>query len=492
MKPHHLLIALALAGTASRAVAAPTDIEARDPSTIIERDGTYYFFATGGGGGRQFSSRDKIHWTPMGAPVPQTPTWLAQAVPGNKDNTVWAPDVAFFGGEYRLYLSYSTLGSNRSAIALATNKTLDPKGWKDAGIVVQSGEQTEFNAIDPSVFRDADGQWWMAFGSYFQGILVTPLDERTGKRAADGALTLIATRPDAPSNPTEGATIYYRDGWYYLFTSWGSIAEGPRSGYEIRVCRSRAPQGPYADKTGRLALQGGGSLFLGSLNDDESGRPYDDQVAPGHAGILREGDSYTLSTTYEWSRFKGGRNAVNVQRLSWDADGWPRAVLDDGPWRIVSRVGTYPVLSAAAATPNLAKAQTQTYEGNAEQKWTLSYVADGYYRVLSAAGGLALGTVGDAATPGASVELAPYRGLDSQQWRARQNEDGTYALMLKAGGGKLALDVPGASLNENTDMKIWKDLHNDAQKWTFHRGLQSARDAQFVPLSAAKETATRP
>ncbi len=464
------LVALAGLGASFNLVAqaAPTDIAMRDPSTLVKRDGVYYIFGTGHGT-PEYSSRDRLTWTPLGPALPQAPLWLSAAVPQNRNDSAWVPDIAFFDGEYHLYSAYSSLGSKRSAIGLATNKTLDPKGWVDQGIVVQSDDALSFNTIDPSVFQDGDGHWWMSFGSHFDGIHVMPLDDRTGKRAANSQLTRIATRPDAPGNAIEASAIYFHDGWYYLFTNWGSCLQGARSTYNIRVCRSRTATGPYEDRTGRRALEGGGSLFLGSAIDDGTGRPFDDQVAPGHAGILRDGDQYFLSTAYEWSRFLNGQTTVNVQTLAWDFAGWPRAVLDNTPFKIVSNLGTHAVLEASNASANGAVVQTDAYEGRALQKWTLKHLGDGYYSITNVASGLVIGTVGGASTPGSKVELAPFQNLDSQKWYARQNEDGTYSLLLKSSNQSVALDVQGSSLNDQTPLQVWSDLASDAQKWTFHQ-----------------------
>lgn len=461
-KPRRTALFLAAFATSTAfALAAPTDLSVRDPSTIIQRDGVYYVYGTGTGT-QQFSSRDRLHWTPLGPALAQTPAWLRAAVPDNHDNTVWAPDIIFFGGQYHLYSSYSAWGSKRSAISLATNKTLDPKGWVDQGIVVQSNETSGFNTIDPGVCRDAGGRLWMSFGSYQNGIYLAPLDEGTGKVVAGRALTLIATRPDSPGDTIEASTIYFHDGWYYLFTNWDYCCRGARSNYNIRVCRSRSVTGPFLDKSGKAALQGGGTLFLGAVFDDGSGRPVDDQVGPGHVGILRQGNAYTLSTHYEWSRLFRGQTTVNVQPLTWDADGWPRAVLDAGPWKIVSNLGSHAIVEASGTS-----AQTASYEAQAAQKWTLRHLGDGFYCAQGAASGLALGTLGGASEPGTKIQLAPFQNLPSQRWFLRQNEDGTYTLLLQAGGQKVALDVTGAALSDQTPLEVWTDNANNAQKWSF-------------------------
>ena len=125
---------------------APT----HDP--VIAREGdTYYVFGTGLS---SRTSKDLAHWT-AGKPLVDNvlPDWATKAVPGAKG--MWAPDIAFVNGRWRLYYAGSTFGSNRSVIGLLTSPTLDPAApgyaWRDDGLVVMSTRDSDFNAIDADV-----------------------------------------------------------------------------------------------------------------------------------------------------------------------------------------------------------------------------------------------------------------------------------------------------------------------------------------------------
>jgi arabinan endo-1,5-alpha-L-arabinosidase len=65
-----------------------------------------------------------VHWT-AGKPLfDHIPEWAVKAVPGTKE--MWAPDISFENGRWRMYYAVSTFGGNRSAIGLFTSPTLDP------------------------------------------------------------------------------------------------------------------------------------------------------------------------------------------------------------------------------------------------------------------------------------------------------------------------------------------------------------------------------
>src|SRR6185369_2170566 len=150
-------------------------IGTHDPSLIRARN-TFYLFATGGLLNVR-SSTDLSKWNASGAIFSALPSWIRDAL-GQTITDLWAPDVSFVNGTYRLYYSGSTFGSNHSVIGLATNVTLDRQNsayqWVDKGLVIESnakgGSKDDWNAIDPNAITDADGNWWLVFGSFWSGI----------------------------------------------------------------------------------------------------------------------------------------------------------------------------------------------------------------------------------------------------------------------------------------------------------------------------------
>jgi arabinan endo-1,5-alpha-L-arabinosidase len=226
----------------------------------------------------------------------------------------WAPDVIHLGDRFLLYYAVSVFGKRTSVIALATNPTLDPNDpryhWTDEGVVIQTGETNNFNAIDPAASLDMAGNLWLALGSYWTGIKLIQLDSKTGKRiAADSPMYSLAF-----NDSIEASYIYHHNGFYYLFVNWGQCCQGTNSTYEIRVGRSRDIAGEYLDKDGEALMAGGGTRFLASQG------PF---IGPGQIGIISLGGTNLLSCHF-YDGTRRGISALAILPLKWDADGWPK------------------------------------------------------------------------------------------------------------------------------------------------------------------------
>lgn len=312
-----------------------------DPS-IAKDGGTYYVFATGKAPeGGQFPircSEDLVHWRRCGHVFDAIPEWVRQRSPGTKE--LWAPDISYSHGMYRLYYAYSLFGVNTSGIGLALNKTLDAKSpdykWMDQGLILDSKASDDFNAIDPNYVEDASGKAWLSFGSFWSGIKMRELDAATGKLSRSNTkLYSLASRvkpehpapmkfdPEHPTLPPdwqaiEAPFIVRHGDYFYLFVSFNLCCRGTRSTYRTMVGRSHAVTGPYVDESGVPMLQGGGSLLLG---------PNRKWLGPGGESLLHLPDGTDLIVFHAYDATTG-RPALQISTVVWK-DGWPVAALGE-------------------------------------------------------------------------------------------------------------------------------------------------------------------
>lgn len=315
----------------------PFNPDAHDPVMAQGEDGRYYCFTTGWKVGALVSN-DMHEWYHAPAPLPDVPAWAVDTVKGYRGHT-WAPDISFHDGLWHLYYSCSTFGKNGSAIGHATSPTLDPTspkfGWEDKGMVIASHRRLDnYNAIDPNLVVDDNGQPWLTFGSFWDGIQLVRLSRddyqtpqtkpvtiarRIGRAVSLAEMndTTKFTREgenviEAGENAIEAPFIYRHDGWYYLFVSFDYCCRGEQSTYKTVYGRSRSVEGPYVDRQGRPMAQGGGTLLYG---------PDADNFGNGHCSVYDfDGKTYFISHAYV--KALGGGARLFIRPLTFDEDGW--------------------------------------------------------------------------------------------------------------------------------------------------------------------------
>lgn len=304
------------------------DIRVHDPVMIKEGD-TYYLFCTGRGIS-VYSSKDMKSWKSEKPVFEGPPQWAVEAVPGYRGHT-WAPDIAFHDGVYYLYYSVSAFGKNTSCIGLATNKTLNPESpdfkWTDHGKVIQSVPGRDlWNAIDPNLAFDDDGQPWLTFGSFWGGMKLVKMNENLKEVAEPQVWHTLSKRPrdfkrddyDPGEGAVEAPFIFKKNGKYYLFVSFDYCCRGVESTYKIVVGRADSIQGPYLDKEGLQMDHGGGSLVL-------QGNAAWHGVGHNSAYTF-DGKDYLVFHGYDAS--DEGRPKLIIREMTWDKEGWPVVTLE--------------------------------------------------------------------------------------------------------------------------------------------------------------------
>jgi arabinan endo-1,5-alpha-L-arabinosidase len=290
-----------------RALTLSGNLGTHDPA-LIAQDGTFYLFQTGP---RILgkTSTNLMSW--QGTPSAlgsANPAWIAREVPGATD--LWAPDISSFGGQYHLYYSVSTFGSNSSCIGHATRASLSSGSFSDKGSVICSnhGSKDDWNAIDPNVIVDEAGAPWLVFGSFWSGIKAVALN-MDGTRK-DAMVHAIASRN---GGAIEAPFVVRRCGYYYLFVSFDKCCDGANSTYNIRVGRSQKVLGPYVDKSGKPMMDGGGTQLVSG-----AGR----WRGPGHSAVVFwQQRAYNVYHAYDADQ--NGASTLRVSELAWDKDGWP-------------------------------------------------------------------------------------------------------------------------------------------------------------------------
>ncbi|PSA90233.1 endo-alpha-(1-_5)-L-arabinanase [Bacillus atrophaeus] len=330
------------------------EVSVHDPS-VIQTDGTFYVF---GSHLASAKSKNLMQWQQLTTSVtnknpliPSVYEELKETFEWAQSDTLWAADVTQLAdGKYYMYYNACRGDSPRSAMGVAVADNIEGP-YKNKGVFLKSGMEgtsndgTPYdatkhpNVVDPHTFFDKDGKLWMVYGSYSGGIFILEMNPKTGfplpnqgygKKLLGGNHSRI-----------EGPYILYNPDtkYYYMYLSFGGL--DATGGYNMRVVRSKKPDGPYYDAEGHNMIDVKGKD--GTFFDDKSIEPYGVKlmgsysfatqnekgagyVSPGHNSAYydeKTGRSYLIFHT----RFpdRGEEHEVRVHQLFMNKDGWPIA-----------------------------------------------------------------------------------------------------------------------------------------------------------------------
>ena len=155
------MLTLAYSAFAANWYAKETRWAGHDPDIIRYEDG--YALATTDNHMLMQFSEDALNWKNGDPAMPEFSKWLYDYAPNMID--IWAPDIHYIGGEYRMYYCGSEMGIRSSGMGFMSSKEIDPTkpgyGWTDQGEVIHTVKSDSYNAIDAAVLKDNDGKVWM-------------------------------------------------------------------------------------------------------------------------------------------------------------------------------------------------------------------------------------------------------------------------------------------------------------------------------------------
>ncbi|PRX20678.1 arabinan endo-1,5-alpha-L-arabinosidase [Orenia metallireducens] len=447
----------------------PNGVSVHDPS-VIKADGTYWVF---GSHLASAYSKDLINWKQYsdhvhnGNPlIPNVTEEMSEGLEWAQTDTFWAPDVIQLeDGKYYMYYNMCKGDSPRSALGLAVSDKIEGP-YQDKGIFLKSGMWGEAgadgeiydatihpNTVDPDVFYDKEGKLRMVYGSYSGGIFILELDPTTGKPYADqgyGKKLLGGnhSRIEAPY------ILYSPEAdYYYLFLSYGGL--GADGGYNIRIARSKNPDGPYYDAKGQDMIDSHGSR--GTFFDDAAISPYGVKlmgnfvfhhqlgelakhelgyVSPGHNSAYYDQESgkhYILFHT----RFpgQGEGHQLRVHQMFINSEGWlvvaPHRYREEtiGEYTVEDVIGQYELVNHGKdITADIKESviiklnEDGTISGEVDGYWELS---EGYNVKLT-------------------VDGSTYNGVFLEQWDDGLEEDVMTFSALSQGG----VSIWGSHLDE--------------------------------------------
>lgn len=336
-----------------------TNASVHDPS-VIEVDNQYYVFGSHLAAAK---TNDLMKWKMVANGVqngntliPNVTEELKETLQWAQTNTLWAADVIQLAdGKFYMYYNACKGDSPRSAMGIAVADKIEGP-YKDTGIILKSGMWGETsedgtvydatvhpNVVDPDVFFDKNGKLWMVYGSYSGGIFIMEMNAKTGKPLPGQGYGKKLTGGN--HSRIEGPAMMYspETDYYYLFLSYGGL--DATGGYNIRVARSKTPDGPFYDTEGNDMINVksdptlplfddksiepygaklmGSSLFTKKIGDPGQ-KPGIGYVSPGHNTAFYDEETKNHYLIFH-TRFpgRGEEHEVRVHQMHMNQKGWP-------------------------------------------------------------------------------------------------------------------------------------------------------------------------
>ena len=300
------------------------------------------------------------------------------------NGNMWAPDVLWNEKmqKWCMYLSINGDSWFSSIILLTSNNIAGPYLYQGPVVISGFSKGTDYketdlelvlgklsslpsryncywgrrypNNIDPCVFYDEEGKLRMVYGSWSGGIWMLELDEETGLRDYDVKYTQVGSDDNITTDPYfgkkvaggyyasgEAPYIEYINGYYYLFVTNGGLQAGGKSddinygGYQMRVFRSKNPDGPYTDASGQTAVLSNyemnfgpnsntrGENILGAYGEWGNVVKGDySERAQGHNSIIAAPDGRTYLVYHTRFQNRGEGFEARVHQVFQNKQGW--------------------------------------------------------------------------------------------------------------------------------------------------------------------------
>jgi beta-xylosidase len=190
-----------------------------------------------------FSSPDLVMWTKHSRILD-----LANVTWGHR--ALWAPSIVEKDGWYYLFFSANDIQRDDEVGGIGVARSRSPGGpfadYLDRPLIdrFHNGAQP----IDPYVFQDADGSWYVTYGGWRHCNIAKLNDDFTGFVPFDDGTVF---REITPEGYVEGSFMLLKDGRYYFMWSEGGWT-GPD--YAVAYAVADSPTGPF-QRIGKILAQ---------------------------------------------------------------------------------------------------------------------------------------------------------------------------------------------------------------------------------------------
>lgn len=206
---------------------------------VMKHNGKYYL-----GGcrtdGNFYVSDDLVHWSEPIHVIDMNNDWTRGTGAGN--NQIHANDMMYHNGVFHAYWSVNYWGRDRHAVHITHATASNPLGPYDEPVK----DTWMDNRIDPCVFRDADGRFYMYMVRFTDGNAIWCRPMKSPWEFAGDPVLMFSSQPGTwetmDNRVAEGPWVMRYRGQYYMMynanhtgSAWGN--------YQLGVAQASSPMG---------------------------------------------------------------------------------------------------------------------------------------------------------------------------------------------------------------------------------------------------------
>ncbi|GEM_PF-976693 len=162
-----------------------------------------------------------------------------------------------------------------------------------------------------------------------------------------------------------------------------------------------------------------------------------------------------------------GTGNLNVTNYTCQVSPITSGIVANGTYKIIALHSGKALDVYGKGTADGTNVEQWSYNGGANQNWTLTHLGNNVYEIVGLQSGKALEVVSTSTSNGTNVDIRTYTGAANQKWTISAAPTSGYYRLAPVSSSGSALDVSGISTLDGANVYQWSWMYGKNQQWIF-------------------------